>query len=263
MKGDIRSDDDLDRCKEFGEIDSVVHLAAIPWIKRCEEEPELARSVNVEGTENVLEFARRNDVEEVVFSSSAGVYGEIVEHPITEEHPKDPLNLYSETKLEGEKLCERHGEEYGLGTTVMRMSNLYGPNYQVKPNPTVVPIFILQAMLNKPLTIYGDGEQTRDFVHVKDVTQGFKLAIENCGKNVRTYNLGSGQTTSINRLASVIKDIFEKLYDREVEIEHIEMPESRDEAKEEFDYSIEKIKRKLGYEPEYRLNEGIGNILRF
>lgn len=138
IKGDIRKTEDFEPVSDR-EIDSIIHLAAVPGIKRCEEEPEMAEEVNVGGTENVLEFARKNDIEKVIFASSAGVYGEIVEQPITENHPKDPLNLYSETKLRGEELFREYGENYGLSPTIMRMSNLYGPNFQVKPNLTVVP----------------------------------------------------------------------------------------------------------------------------
>lgn len=156
VHGDIRNMNDFEPLLDE-EINSLFHLASIPGIKKCEEEPSLAKEVNIEGTENVLKFARENDVENVIFASSAGVYGEIKEHPITEGHPIDPLNLYSETKVEGEELCKEYSEDYGLDTTVMRMSNLYGPGFQVKPNLTVIPLFVLKALQNQPLTVYGDG----------------------------------------------------------------------------------------------------------
>lgn len=261
VHGDIRNMDDLERCAEKGDIDSVVHLAAIPGIKKCEDEPELAEEVNVGGTENVLEFARKKDVDNVIFASSAGVYGEIVEHPITEDHPKDPLNSYSEMKRRGEELCRKYSEEYGLSTTVMRMSNLYGPNFQVKPNLTVVPIFVLQAQLNKPLKIYGDGEQTRDFVHVEDVAQAYKRVFDSSDSGFEVYNLGSGVTTSINGLADIVVELMDELYGRKVEVEHVDIPDWRDEARERFDYSIDKIKKKLNYEPEFLLKEGIRDII--
>ncbi|KXA89794.1 hypothetical protein AKJ66_04305 [candidate division MSBL1 archaeon SCGC-AAA259E22] len=261
VKGDIRNGDDLEKCLEVGDVDSIVHLAAIPGVRKCEEEPELARSVNVGGTESVLEFARRNDVSKVVPASSAGVYGEIREQPITEEHPKDPLNLYSENKRKGEKLCREYSGSYGLDTTVLRMSNLYGPGFQVKPNLTVIPLFLLRALLNKPLTVYGDGEQTRDFVHVEDVAQGFQKVLESSDGSYRAFNLGSGETSSINELAETINELVDRLYDRNVDVEHVEMPEWRDEAKEEFDYSIDKIKREVGYEPVYSLKEGIREMI--
>ncbi len=259
--GDIRDMDDFEPLSDK-DIDSIFHLAAIPGIKKCEEEPELAREVNIDGTENVLEFARENDVENVIFASSAGVYGEIEEHPIKEGHPIDPLNLYSETKVEGEKLCKKYSEDYGLDTTVMRMSNLYGPGFQVKPNLTVIPLFILKALQNQPLTVYGDGEQTRDFVHVKDVAQAYTRAFENEGSSFEIYNLGSGITASINELAKTVSKVMNELYQREVEITHTEMPEWRDEAKEKFDYSIQKIKKELNYKPEFSLEEGIREIFR-
>ncbi len=262
VHGDIREKEDLEKCLDRGSVDSIIHLAAIPGIEKCENEPGLAESVNVDGTEEVLEFARRNDVSDVIFASSAGVYGEIGEHPITEDHPKDPLNLYSETKWEGERLCREYSEEYGFDATVMRMSNLYGPGFQAKPNLTVVPIFVLQALLNRPLTIYGDGEQTRDLVHVEDVAQAYRRAFESSGSGFEVYNLGSGVTTSMNELSEVVADLMEELYGRGTEIDYVELPEGRDEAEERFDYSIEKIKKELGYEPGFDLRKGIEEIIR-
>ncbi len=262
VHGDIRDGKDLERCLDFGEVGSIIHLAAIPGIKKCEEEPELAREVNVGGTEEVLDFARENGVEDIIFASSAGVYGEIVEHPITEEHPIDPLNLYSETKREGEELCREYAEDHGLNCTVMRMSNLYGPGFQVKPNLTVIPLFVLKALQNQPLTIYGDGEQTRDFVHVEDVAQAYEKAFEGSDSGFEVYNLGSGVTTSVNELADVIVELMEGLYGRGVEVEHVEPPEWRDEAEETFDYSIGRIKEELGYEPQTPLEKGLEEIIR-
>lgn len=97
---------------------------------------------------------------------------------------------------------------------------------------------------------------------MEDVARGFELAIESPGKDTKVYNLGSGQTTSINELAEIVRDHTEDLYDRNVEIKHVEPPEARSEAEEEFDYSIEKISRELEYEPEYTLRGGIMDILR-
>ena len=262
VHGDIRNDDDLNDCLNFGGIDSIIHLASIPGIKKCKESPDLAESVNVDGTENVLKFARENDISNLIFASSAGVYGEIVEHPITEEHPLDPLNFYSKTKRRGEDLCKEYGEDYGLNITVMRMSNLYGPSFQVKPNLTVIPLFILKALQNETLTIYGDGEQTRDFVHVEDVAQAYRKAFESDGSGFQVYNLGSGQTTSMNELADIIIETMEDLYGRETEAENVKPPEWRDEAEERFDYSIEKIREGLEYEPKFSLREGIEKIMR-
>lgn len=262
VHGDIRELRDFEPCLSGGEVGSVIHLAAIPGLKKCEEEPELARKVNVNGTENVLEFARKNDIPKVIFASSAGVYGEIKEHPITEDHPIDPLNFYSETKVEGERLCRRYSEDYGIGAVIMRMSNLYGPGFQVKPNQTVIPIFVLRALLNSPLRIYGDGEQTRDFVHVEDVAQAFRKVLESSERSFRIFNLGSGETTSINKLAEIISELVGELYGREVEINYVEMPEWREEAKEKFDYSIQKIRKELNYEPNYSLEKGMREMLR-
>ncbi|MFB6215859.1 MAG: NAD-dependent epimerase/dehydratase family protein, partial [Candidatus Aenigmatarchaeota archaeon] len=103
---------------------------------------------------------------------------------------------------------------------------------------------------------------TRDFVHVKDIAQGYERFLDSSMSSSNVFNIGSGVITSVNDLADIIDDLMGELYDREVEIEHVEPPEWRDEAKEEFDYSIEKINEELDYEPQYSLREGIENILR-
>lgn len=259
--GDVRDTDDLEKCAEESDVGSVIHLAAIPGVKRVEGEPKLAEEINVGGTENVLDFARENDVSNLIFASSAGVYGEIKEHPITEKHPREPLNLYSKMKLKGEKLCREYSEKYGLSVEVMRMSNLYGPGFRVKPNLTVIPRFVLRALSNQALTVYGDGEQTRDFLHVKDVAQACRRGIELDGGTCEVFNLGSGNTTSINELADVIVELMEGLYERDTEVEHVEPPEWRDEARERFDYSVEKLVENLDYSPEYSLREGVEEII--
>lgn len=262
VRGDVRKPEDLEKCLKLGEIDTVIHLAAIPGVKRCNENPELAKEVNINGTKNVLEFIRKNDIPRVIFASAAAVYGEIRERPITEEHPINPLNLYAETKVEGEKLCKKYSEEYGLGFTIMRMSNLYGPGFQVKPNLSVVPRFVLRALLNQPLIIYGDGEQTRDFVYVEDIAWAYELALDTREAENQVFNVGSGRMTSINELAEVIRKTMRELYHREVQIERVEPPSWRREARGKFDYSIEKARKLLNYEPRYLLTEGIESMLK-
>lgn len=261
-RGDVRKPKDLEKCLELGEIDAVIHLAAIPGVKRCNENPKLAREVNIDGTENVIEFARKNDIPRVIFASAAAVYGEIKEKPITEKHPIDPMNLYAETKVEGEKLCKKYSEEYDVGFTIMRMSNLYGPGFQVKPNLSVVPLFILRALSNQPLTIYGNGEQTRDFVHVEDVAQGYEKALNNDKADDQIFNIGSGEAASVNELVKIIVEAIKELYGREIEITHVDSPEWRKEAEKEFDYSIEWAEKLLNYKPRFSLEDGITKMLK-
>jgi UDP-glucose 4-epimerase len=262
VHGDVRKPRDLEKCLKFGRIDVIIHLAAIPGVKLCNENPRLAREVNVGGTRNVLEFARRNDILRVLFASAAAVYGEIKRRPITEDHPINPLNLYAETKVKGEELCRGYSEKYGIKYTIMRMSNVYGPGFQVKPNLSVVPRFVLRAFSNQPLTIYGDGEQTRDFVHVEDVAQAQELALEMHEAENQIFNIGSGEATSVNELAKVIRKAMRELYDREVKVERIEVPEWRREARGKFAYSIEKAKELLDYKPRRSLKDSILEMLR-
>lgn len=262
VHGDVRKPHDLEKCPKFGKIDAIIHLAAIPGVKLCSENPRLAREVNVGGTKNMLEFARRNDISKVLFASAAAVYGEIKRRPITEDHPINPLNLYAETKVKGEELCREYSEKYGIKYTIMRMSNVYGPGFQVKPNLSVVPLFVLKALSNQDLTIYDNGEQTRDFVHVGDVVRAYELALGVREAENQVFNIGSGKATSVNELAEIIRSAMKELYDREVKVEHVESPGWRKEAKGKFDYSIERAGGLFHYKPQYSLGDGILGMLR-
>jgi UDP-glucose 4-epimerase len=164
--------------------------------------------------------------------------------------------------VKGEELCRGYSEKYGIKYTIMRMSNVYGPGFQVKPNLSVVPLFVLRALSNQDLMIYGNGKQTRDFVHVKDIVQVYERTLDTPKAADQVFNLGSGNATSINELARTIAKAMGDLYGRKVNIKHIPLPEWRKEAKGKFDYSIQKAQKFLDYKPWYSLKSGIIEILQ-
>ncbi len=201
VQGDIRDLDAVVKAMDGAEV--VFHLAASVGNKRSIEHPIEDSEVNVIGTLNVLEACRRLGVRKVVFSSSAGIFGELKTLPIREDHPVEPDSPYGASKLCAEKMCLAYDKLYGLGVACLRYFNVYGPNQRYDAYGNVIPIFANNALCGIPLTIFGDGEQTRDFINVQDVARanlGAALTSEATG----AFNLGSGTQITINELAVML-----------------------------------------------------------
>ena len=256
LEGDIR---DLDfMVGAFEGCDAIAHLAALPGLVKCRERPDEASSINVYGTYNVLEAARRLGIERVVFCSSAAVYGKPAEMPVIENFPLRPLNLYGVTKLAGERLMDVFSDNHGIATTSLRFGNVFGvglfTNYD-----TVIPKFVKMGLNGDDLTVYGDGSGTRDFVHVEDIAQSLILALESKSKGSEVYNVG-GETMEIGVLAKKIVESIIKATGEEVGI--VNNPPRAGETKE-FSYNLEKIKKDLGYGPRWNIQRGIEQIFKF
>ena len=156
------------------------------------------------GTLNILEAARANKINRVVFSSSAGIFGELKTLPIAEDHPQDPDSPYGTSKLAAEKMCLVYNKLYGMHNICLRYFNVFGPHQRYDAYGNVIPIFANRLLRNEPLLIYGDGEQTRDFVNVMDVAgANIKAALSADAKGV--FNIGSGTHVSINELAQLMQ----------------------------------------------------------
>jgi UDP-glucose 4-epimerase len=183
-------------------IDYVHHLAALVSVPESMEQPELTEAINVLGTINVLEGCRAAQVRKLVLSSTSAVYGTI-ERPIHRETDlPDPLSPYAITKLSAEHYLSLYQRAYGVPTTVLRYFNVYGPRQDPKSAyAAAVAIFSDRARRNAPLTIYGDGEQTRDFVFVEDVVAANLLAAR---QGSGTYNVACGTRLTVNDLARQI-----------------------------------------------------------
>ena len=186
-------------------IDCIFHLAADISIPYSIENPAATYKNNVHGLLNVLETARKNDIKKVIFSSTAAIYG-LTDKVCVETDTPDPLNPYSVSKLAGEHLMKMYNDLYGIQTASLRYFNVYGPRQsntgQYAP---VVGIFQKQKENNSALTIVGDGEQTRDFVHVYDVADANILLAESDATGV--YNVGTGVEYSVNQIANMISDV--------------------------------------------------------
>ena len=186
-------------------IDRIFHLAADISIPYSIKNPAATYSNNVHGLLNVLEVARKSDIKNVVFSSTAAIYG-LTDKVCVETDTPDPLNPYAVSKLAGEYLMKMYNDLYGINTVSLRYFNVYGPRQsntgQYAP---VVGIFQKQKEQHSALTIVGDGKQTRDFVHVSDVAAANILVSESDATGV--YNVGTGIEYSVNQIADMISDV--------------------------------------------------------
>ena len=246
VEGDVRDKDIVEKC--MCGIDVVFHLAASVGNKRSIDFPLVDAGINVMGTLNVLEAARKYNVKKIVISSSAGIFGELKTIPIKEDHPIEPDSPYGCTKLCEEKLGLSYAKLYDMNVVCLRYFNVYGPNQRFDAYGNVIPIFVFKMLKNEPLTIYGDGEQTRDFVNVKDVVQANVKAAESVGIS-GAFNIASGSRITINSLVDLItKD------NKSTIINHI--GERPGDVKHSL-ADISLANEKLGYTPKIDLIEGI------
>ena len=187
--------------------DYVFHLAAMVSVPESVENPYECVDVNVKGLLNVLEACVKNNVKKIVFSSSAAVYGDDPVLPKTVNLKPQPQSPYGITKLDGEYYLQMFNREYGLGAVSLRYFNVFGPRQDPKSQyAAAVPIFIYKALKNEDIIIHGDGEQTRDFIFVKDVVQANILAATNEKVN-GVFNVANEKTITINELAKKIIEI--------------------------------------------------------
>jgi UDP-glucose 4-epimerase len=186
--------------------DGVFHFAAL-WLLQCHEFPRSAFDVNIRGTFNVIEACVRQGVKRLVHSSSASVYGDAVEEPMTEDHPFNNTNFYGATKIAAEQMCRAFHHRYGLNYVGLRYMNVFGPRQDYRGAYIAVIMKILDAIDdNIPPTIYGDGSQAYDFVYVGDCARANLLAMK--AESVdRYYNVGTGVRTSIKELVDMIIEL--------------------------------------------------------
>ena len=199
--GDILHRDILDSAMEG--VHGVFHLAAL-WLLHCHEYPRSAFEVNIGGTFNVLEAAIKQGVERVVYSSSASVYGDAVELPMTEEHPYNNYTFYGATKIAGEQMFKALGHRYNLDWVGLRYMNAYGPRQDYKGAYTAVMMKILDRIDQElPPIVYGDGSQQYDFIYVSDIARANICAMQ-ADVTDKNYNVGRGIGTSIKALTELL-----------------------------------------------------------
>jgi len=202
VRGDVRDAEALKTVTSG--VDVIFHLAASVGNKRSIDNPVLDAQINVLGTLNVLEAARASRVRKVVFSSSAGIFGELKTMPIREDHPVEPDTPYGANKLAAEKLCLAYAKLYQMECICLRYFNVYGIKQRYDAYGNVIPIFVFKILKGEPITVFGDGEQTRDFVNVRDVALANYAAAQATGIS-GAFNLGSGTQITINHLVALLR----------------------------------------------------------
>jgi len=239
--------------KLFQGVDYVFHQAALPSVLRSVEDPLSTNKVNITGTLNVLLAARDNNVKKVIYASSSSVYGDTATLPKTEDMVPHPQSPYTVTKLAGEYYCQVFYQVHGLPTVCLRYFNVYGarqdPNSQYA---AVIPRFISRVSKGESPIIFGDGEQTRDFTFVKDAVEANILAAESDATGV--FNIGKGESISINRLAELIIGLVGKGV----------KPVHREPRPGDIRHSLADISKAkaFGYNPNYNLEEGLRETIR-
>jgi UDP-glucose 4-epimerase len=208
LKADIRDKEVL--LEAFRESDIVIHLAALIDVAASVSNPALTHEVNVTGTLNVLQAAAKNNVKRVVFASSTAVYGDPKDMPIKESTNLQPISPYAASKAASEAYCTAFRDCYGLDAISLRFFNVYGLGNENNPYSGVITKFLLKALKSEGLTVYGDGEQTRDFIHVSDVVTAILCAL--CKEELHggCFNICTGVPTSINQLVKAIRAVTNK-----------------------------------------------------
>ena len=250
IRGDVRDYEIVENVAK--DIDAIVHLAALIDVAESVKKPDLYFDVNVKGTYNVAKASKNVSI--LIFASSSAIYGEPIRVPISEDHPLMPRSPYAASKVSGEAFVNAFATQYGFRSIVLRFFNVYGPK-QSRAYAGVISEFIRRVSKGEPLIIFGDGEQTRDFVHVSDIVNAIMISLKN-EKARGVFNIGSGEAITINQLARLII----KMAGKE-DLKLIHAPSRPGDIK----YSVANItraKKELGFEPKMKLELGIKELLK-
>jgi UDP-glucose 4-epimerase len=250
FEGELRSYERVHNAVRGAEV--VFHLGALGSVPRSVQDPLTSSAVNVEGTLNVLLAARDEAVRRVVFSSSSSVYGSGRDLPVTEDTPPDPLSPYGVAKLAAERYCVSFARVYeSFETVVLRYFNVFGPHQSpASQYAAVVPLFITAIGRGEPVTVEGDGEQSRDFTYVANVVDATIRAAEATGASGRIFNVSAGSPATVNQLADTIG----RLVGRPVERRYA--PARTGDIRNSW-ADIGAAREGLGYEPRIDLEEGL------
>src|SRR5438874_6404673 len=249
---DIRDRKGLARLLERTEV--LFHLACL-GVRQSIHSPLENHEVNATATLHLLEEARKADVRRFVYVSSSEVYGTARWVPMTEDHPTFPMTVYGASKLAGEWYARASVETYGYPTVVVRPFNSFGPRcHHEGDSGEVIPKFMLHALAGRPMVIFGDGTQTRDFTYVSDTAAGILAAGQSDAAVGQTFNLGNGREITINNLAQAVAAVVAR---SDCQVLH-DNPRPGDVLRLYAD--ITKARRLLGFQPTVSLREGLGRL---
>ena len=255
LGGDIREIDILDKAMEG--VDYVFHLAAM-WLLHCKDFPRTAFDVNIAGTFNVLEACAKHKIKKLIYSSSASVYGDAVEVPMTEDHPFNNKNFYGATKISCEAMCTAYNDRYGLQVIGLRYMNVYGPGQdQHAVYSGVVPIMLNKIDRNEQPVINGDGSQAYDFIYVEDNARANIAALQS-DTPFGFYNVGTEVQTTIKELCDTILRL------KKSNLKVIYKPYSADDARQLVQNRIgsaKKAEAEMGFTYTYSLEDGLKKLI--
>jgi len=233
------------------DIDIVYHQAAQAGVRASVEEPTKVTEYNINGSQTILEAARKHDVNRVVNASSSSVYGKPQYLPYDEDHPNEPVSPYGASKLAVEHYMRVYNEVYGLPTVSLRYFTVYGP--RMRPN-MAISNFVSRCMRGEPPEIYGDGEQTRDFTYIADVVDANHRLLTDDSADGEAMNIGSTDNIDIQTLAEVVRNEI----DPSLDIVHTE---AREGDAEHTHADISKATELIGYEPSRDIREGVREFI--
>lgn len=246
IEGDIRDVSALEKaCKG---VDGVFHLAASVGNIKSIEQPREDLEINYGGTLNLLEVMRRYKVPLLIYSSTGAGYGEPIRLPIDEHHPFQPDSPYGVSKIAAEKLAISYGKIYDFRVVCLRYFNAYGVNQRYDAYGNVIPIFAIRLLNGQSLTVFGDGQQTRDFIHVKDIARANWLAATSDAAGY--YNVATGNSTSIKDLIDTLSEV------SGLKPELVFLPPRKGEVIHSI-ADISKAQNALGFQPEVSLKQGL------
>ena len=266
---DIRNQSELEAALDGSDI--VLHLAAISGVDDCKQQQDLAYDVNVTGTNNVAWFCRKTGAG-LVFPFSMAVLGDPQAFPITVTDPRDPFNWYGRTKLLGERAIEAYAED-AFPAHLYLKSNLYGEHEvdgQRVSKGTVINFFVNRALNGEPLTVYGPGTQSRNYVHVDDVARAYVHSTERLleqlkdgDTGVEKYEIASDEDPSVQAVAELVQQITAEERGEEIDIELVENPRGDGETLvKDFTVDTTKAQSVLGWEPTHSVADSIRGLLR-
>jgi UDP-glucose 4-epimerase len=249
LEGDLADERVSDRAVRG--VDYVLHQAAVPSVQRSVCDPIGTNRSNITATLNLLESCRKAGVRRLIYAASSSAYGDTEVLPKREEMVTNPLSPYALQKLVGERYCKLYYDLYGLETVSLRYFNVFGPEQDPYSDySAVIPKFITKILAKEPLTVYGDGEQSRDFTYVENVVQANFLALRAIGAPGKVCNIGCGGATTLNDLIRLL----EAIIGTKAEVNYT-TPKAGDIRHSLADLSL--ARRILGYEPKVMVKEGL------
>ncbi|UCE36843.1 MAG: SDR family oxidoreductase [Thermoplasmata archaeon] len=252
VEGDILDKEQLDNIVKDG-IEFIFHEAAQPGVRASVDNPLKPNEVNVKGTLNILEVARKNDVKRVINASSSSVYGRVEYLPFDENHPTQPLSPYGVSKLVAEHYTRVYNELYGIPTVSLRYFTVYGP--RMRPD-LAIPIFTKALIKGESPTIFGNGDQTRDLTYIEDIVSANLMLLKTSGADGEILNIGGGKRVTVNQLFEYLKQLIGS------DIEPIYGEEIKGDAKHTLS-DVGKAEKLIGYKPTIDIETGLERFVKW